>query len=112
LKEMGAIAAPAVPDLVGALVDPVAYVRAAAANALGAIGPAARAAVHPLAARLLAKDEQGLVLGSVATALGDIGPDAKDALPALQQVLKMRRVGSAAQEAILRIEGKPVPTWW
>jgi hypothetical protein len=65
-----------------------------------------------LAARLLAKDEQGLVLGSVATALGDIGPDAKDALPALQQVLKMRRVGSAAQEAILRIEGKPVPTWW
>jgi hypothetical protein len=112
LKEMGAIAAPAVPDLVGALSDPVAYVRAAAANALGAIGPAARAAVHPLAARLLAKDEQGLVLGSVATALGDIGPDAKDALPALQQALKMRRVGSAAQEAILKIEGKPVPTWW
>ena len=112
LKEMGAIAAPAVPDLVGALSDPVDYVRAAAANALGAIGPAARAAVHPLAERLLAKDEQGLVLGSVATALGDIGPDAKDALPALQQVLKMRRVGSAAQEAILKIEGKPVPTWW
>jgi hypothetical protein len=112
LKEMGVIAAPAVPDLVGALSDPVAYVRAAAANALGAIGPAARAAVHPLAERLLAKDEQGLVLGSVATALGDIGPDAKDALPALQQVLKMRRVGSAAQEAILKIEGKPVPTWW
>jgi hypothetical protein len=112
LKEMGAIAAPAVPDLVGALSDPVAYVRAAAAKALGAIGPAARAAVHPLAERLLAKDEQGLVLGSVATALGDIGPDAKDALPALQQALKMRRVGSAAQEAILKIEGKPVPTWW
>ncbi len=112
LKEMGATAAPAVPDLVGALSDPVAYVRAAAANALGAIGPAARAAVHPLAERLLAKDEQGLVLASVATALGDIGPDAKGALPALQQVLKMRRVGSAAQEAILKIEGKPVPIWW
>jgi hypothetical protein len=30
----------------------------------GAIGPAARAAVHPWAERLLAKDEQGLVLGS------------------------------------------------
>jgi len=112
LKEMGAIAAPAVPNLVGALSDPVAYVRAAAANALGAIGPAARAAVHPLAERLLAKDEQGLVLGSVATALGDIGPDAKDALPALQQALEMRRIGSAAQEAILKIDGKPVPTWW
>ena len=112
LKEMGPTAALAVPDLVGALSDPVAYVRAAAANALGAIGPAARAAVHPLAERLMAKDEQGLVLGSVATALGDIGPDAKGALPALQQVLKLRRVGSAAQEAILKIEGKPVPVWW
>jgi len=109
---MGAIAAPAVPDLVGALSDPVAYVHAAAANALGATGPAARAVVHPLAERLRAKDEQGLVLASAATALGDIGPDAKDALPALQQVLKKRRIGSAAQEAVLKIEGKPVPTWW
>jgi HEAT repeat protein len=82
------------------------------ADALGAIGPAERAAVHPLADRLLAKDEQGLVLSSVASALGDIGPAAKDALPALQQAVETHRLGAAAQEAILKIEGKPVPTWW
>jgi hypothetical protein len=113
LMAMGPTAAPDVPELVAALSDPVAYVRAPVADALGAIGPAARMAVHPLAERLLAKDEQaGLVLSSIATALGDIGPEAKDALPALQQALEMHRGGAAAQEAILRIEGKPVPTWW
>jgi HEAT repeat protein len=112
LQAMGPTAVPAVPELVAALSDPVAYVRAPAADALGAMGPAARAAVHPLAERLLAKDEQGLVLNSIATALGDIGPEAKDALPALQQALAMHRISSAAQEAILKIEGKPVPMWW
>jgi len=112
LKAMGPAAAPALPELIGALSDPVAYVRAPVADALGAMGPAARAAVQPLAERLLAKDEQGLVLSSIATALGDIGLQAKDALPALQQALKMHRGGAAVQEAILKIEGKPVPTWW
>ena len=110
LEAMGPKAAPAIPQLVGALNDPVDYVRAPAADALGAIGPGAQAAVKPLAEKLLTRDE-GFVLGSVAYALGDIGPNAKDALPALEQVLKMRRVGSAAQEAILKIEGKPAPTY-
>jgi hypothetical protein len=110
LKAVGPRAAPAIPQLVGALNDPSEYVRVRAADALGAMGPAASSAVRPLAERLLAKDERGLVLGSIATALGNIGPDAKDALPALEQVAKMRRLGASAQEAILRIEGKPVPT--
>jgi hypothetical protein len=112
LKAMGPGAAPAVPELIHALNDPSEYVRARAADALGAMGPSARSAVRPLAGRLLAKDERGLVLGSIATALGNIGPEAKDALPALEQVVKMRRVGASAQEAILRIEGKPVPARW
>jgi HEAT repeat protein len=110
LEAMGPKAASAIPELVTALNDPVDYVRAPAADALGAIGPGAQVAVKSLAEKLLTKDE-GFVLGSVAYALGDIGPNAKDALPALEQVLKMRRVGSAAQEAILKIEGKPVPTY-
>ncbi|MGH7870115.1 MAG: HEAT repeat domain-containing protein, partial [Candidatus Dormibacteraceae bacterium] len=112
LEAMGPAAAPALPELVHALIDPVDYVRVPAADALGAMGPAAHAAVHPLAERLRAKDEQVMVLRSVATALGNIGPDARDALPALEQTLKQLRVSYAAEAAILKIEGKPVPTWW
>jgi HEAT repeat protein len=111
LRMMGPKAVAAVPELIRALNDPVDFVRAPVADALGAIGPGAQAAVPALAERLLLQHEAGFVLTSVAYALGDIGPAAKDALPALRQVLEKRRVGSAAQEAILKIEGKPVPTY-
>jgi hypothetical protein len=76
------------------------------------VGQAAHAAVHPLVERLLAKAEEGFVLSNVATALGAMGPDAREALPALEQAVKVNRLSASAQEAILRIEGKPVPTWW
>ena len=111
LRGMGSKAVAAVPELIRALSDPVNFVRAPAAEALGAIGPAAQAAVPALAERLLVKEEEGFVLTSVAYALGDIGPAAKSALPALRQVLEKRRVGAASQEAILKIEGKPVPMY-
>jgi len=102
----------AVPALVQALSDRAAYVRAPAADAIGSIGPAARAAVRPLVERLLTTGEQVYVLRSVAAALGNIGPDAASALPALQQALKMHRVTYTAQEAILKIKKEPVPTWF
>lgn len=111
LEDMGPRAAPAVPQLAQALNDPVNYVRIPAADALGAIGPGAAAAVPALAERLLRKNEDGFVLTSTAYALGKIGPSAKDALPALRQIVDTRRLGAAAQEAILRIEGKPVPVY-
>jgi hypothetical protein len=111
LRTMGPKAAVAVPELTQALNDPVNYVRAPAAEALGAIGPGAGSAVPSLAARLLLNNEEGLVATSIAYALGDIGPAAKEALPALTQVLEKRRVGAAAREAILKIEGKPVPVY-
>jgi Protein of unknown function (DUF2961)/HEAT repeats len=111
LRAEGAKAAAAVPQLIRALDDPVDYVRASAADAIGAIGPGASGAVHPLAERLLMTDEHGFVLASVAYALGDLGSSATDALPALRQALSIRRVGPAAQEAILKIEGKPVPLY-
>src|SRR5580658_2888385 len=111
LRIMGPKAVAAVPELIRALNDPENFVRAPVADALGAIGPGAQAAVPALAERLLLQHEEGFVLTSVAYALGDIGPAAKDALPALRQVLEKRRVGAAAQEAILKIEGKPVPTY-
>ena len=112
LRGVGRGAVGAVPALISALSDSAHYVRAPAADALGNIGPAARAAVGPLIERLRVKDEQTFVLRSVATALGNIGPDAQSALPALTEILKMTRISYAAQEAILRITGKPVPSYW
>ena len=112
LEAMGPAAAPTLPDLVRALNDPVDYVRASAADALGAIGPEGRGAVHPLAERLLRKNEQVMVLRSVAEALGNIGPAARDALPVLKQTRKTLRASYTIEAAILKIEGKPVPTWW
>jgi hypothetical protein len=112
LEAMGPAAAPAVPELLRALNDPVDYVGAKAADALGAMGPAARAAVRPLADKLLVKDEQIMVLRSVAAALGNMGPAARDALPALEQTRSTFRVSYTIEAAILKIEGKPVPSWW
>jgi len=112
LEAMGSAAVPALPELVRALKDPVDYVRVPVAEALEAMGPAAREAVHPLVERLLVKDEEVMVLRSVAAALGNIGPDARDALPVLEQTRKTLRVSYTIEAAILKIEGKPVPTWW
>lgn len=112
LRSMGPKAVDAVAALVQALSDPEAYVRAPVADAVGSMGPAAKASVQPLSERLLTPGEQVYVLRSIAAALGNIGPDAASALPALQQALKMHRVTYAAEEAILRINKKPVPTWF
>jgi len=112
LRSIGSRAADAVPALIEALKDPEPFVRAPAADALGRIGPSAKSAAHALGERLLASGEQTYVLRSVATALGDIGPDAAAALPALQQALKIHRVTASAEEAILRINNQPVPTWF
>jgi HEAT repeat protein len=111
LASMGPKAAPAIPELIQALADPVNYVRASVANTFGAMGPAAKTAVNPLAERLSLKDEDRFVLTNICYALGDMGPAAKDALPALKQALGLRRQNAPAQEAILRIEEKPVPTY-
>jgi HEAT repeat protein len=101
-----------VPVLISALSDPALYVRVPAADALGNIGSAARAAVGPLIECLKMKDEQTFVLRSAATALGNIGADAHSALPALVETLKLTRASYAAKEAILRINGEPVPSYW
>jgi hypothetical protein len=111
LVPAGPKALPALPVLIKALGDPLNYVRGPAANAIGAIGPAAKSAVRALAEGLAAKGETVFVLRAEASALGDIGPDAREAIPALRQTLKLLRVAWAAEEAILKIEGKPVPTW-
>ena len=96
-----------------ALDDPSPSVRAVAADALGNLGPAAKPVVETLSRHLLGVNEPIVfVLRSVATALGNIGPVASSALPALEQALKMHRVSYAAQEAIYKIKGEPVPVWY
>jgi hypothetical protein len=113
LRAVGPAAAKAIPGLVKALDDPSPSVRAVAADALGNLGPAAKPVVETLSRHLLAAGEPVVfVLRSLATALGNIGPAAASALPALEQALKMQRVSYAAQEAILKIKGEPVPLWY
>src|SRR5262249_8480934 len=111
IKAMGPTAAGAVPALVRALdEDSDENVRVTVAAAFGAMGDAAKAAVPALADKLQRGDPSYAVLGSVATALGNIGPAAAGAIPALEVAVKS--IGPSAQEAILRVQGKPVPTWW
>jgi len=112
LRSMGPKAVDAVPALMQALSDTEPTVRSPAADALGRIGPAAKSAVRALGERLLVSGEVVYVLRSDATALGNIGPDAAGALPALREVLKLTRVTATAEEAILKINKQPVPTWY
>jgi len=74
-----------------------------AANAIAAIGPAARAAVSDLvgAASLAGEDVQ--VLRASASALGAIGPEAAEAIPILEGLARMPRVQWAAEEALRKI---------
>ena len=111
LKSMAAKSRAAVPELTRALGDSVPYVRAGAADALGAIGPASRDAVPALIERLRADPGPNYVLDSAIYALGDIGADAKAAIPELAQISRRPRLTSPAREAILKIEGKPVPKY-
>ena len=111
LKSMGAKSRAAVPELTRALGDSVPYVRAGAADALGAIGPASRDAVPALIERLRADPRPNYVLDSAIYALGDIGADAKAAIPELEQISRRPRLTAPAREAILKIEGKPVPKY-
>ena len=112
LQAMGPKAAPAVPQLISALNDPVDYVRAPVADALGAIGPQARAAVRPLAERLLTKDE-GFVLASVKGLRTWRHRPRRKGCPPRTRTGSKECAGWVRQpkKLILKIEGKPVPTY-
>jgi D-arabinan exo alpha-(1,3)/(1,5)-arabinofuranosidase (non-reducing end) len=111
LKLMGARSSGAISELTRALGDPVPFVRAGAADALGAIGPGSRAAVPALIERLKIDPGPNYVLDSAIYALRDIGPDAREAIPALEEISHRVRLTAPAQEAILQIQGKPVPVY-
>ncbi len=116
LRDMGKEAVPAIPDLTAALKDPEPSVGMAAALALGEMHGAAKPAIPAMIAALQVVDEQKLsnadiqVLRNVVRALGEIGPEARPAIPAMQKIQHLR-VKYLAEEAVAKIENKPVPTW-
>jgi hypothetical protein len=105
LRDRGAEAKPALPQLTAALKDPDPNVRMMSGNAIAAIGKDAAPAVPQLIAACSVKDEQIHVLRACASALGAIGkPAATPALPVLKELSKMPRVKWAADRAIQQIE--------
>jgi HEAT repeat protein len=102
---MGAKAAAAVPQLMKALNDGEVTVRLVAAQALGAIGPQASAAVPGLVAQIQDPNQGRLVFRTAMLALGQIGPGAKEALPVLREIAA-KRPDTAAGDIVLMIEGK------
>ncbi len=90
------IGGPAVPALIGVLTGPNAGMRVCAAEALGMIGPASRAAV-PALIRALAVDRPAadppVLRGVAVKALGEIGADAKIVVPLLNGLLDNARGG-------------------
>jgi hypothetical protein len=88
----------------------------AAALALAQMHNEAKAAVPALIATLQVPDESQLsnadiqVMRNVVRVLGEIGPAASSAIPALQKIQHLR-VKYLAEEAVMKIQGNPVPTW-
>jgi hypothetical protein len=111
LKSSAAKAELAVQPLIKATSDPVATVRLAAINALGAIGPAASAAVPVLAAIIDDRTESRFMVRSSMLALGKMGSAAKGALPALQR-LAVEHPDSTAGDTILLINGRQPTTYF
>jgi hypothetical protein len=111
LRDLGPPAAVALPALIEALKDVTPTTRFVAAAAIAHMGSAAVPAIPALIERLQVPGEEVRILRNVAHALGMIGPPAATAIPALQIVRKQIGVREEADQAILRIQGKPVRAW-
>jgi HEAT repeat protein len=74
------------------------WVRIASAQAVGDMGPSARAAVPCLIGAL--EDEDGAIREAAARALGGVGSEAKEAVPALRAALRNQWAGEAAAVAL------------
>ena len=102
-RRQSGIGAASVPALVETLSNDDAYLRDAAVEALGHIGPAAKEAVPILVERLA--DDREWARRNAAEALGCLGPAAESALPALLKAMEEDKNGyvrSAAAEALDR----------
>ena len=107
---LSAVGAPAVPALIEAAGHPQWWVRAAAVNALGEMGLAARESVPTLIAAL--RDDSLIVQQQAAQALGMASQEGPEAVPALAATLQhedaevrrnvtlaLLRIGKHAEEA-------------
>ncbi len=100
-------ALPAVPRLVGLLqADPDNDTRAAAAEALGNIGPKCAKTAVPALMRAAGEDKWPKVRSASLTALGEMREAAKPAIPLLREALKDPDafVAQAARNALFRVE--------
>ncbi len=108
---LSAVGAPAVPALIEAAGHPQWWVRAAAVNALGEMGLAAREAVPTLSAAL--RDDSLIVQQQAAQALGMASQEGPEAVPALAATLQhedaevrrnvtlaLLRIGRHAEESV------------
>lgn len=104
---------PAIPDIMAALSDKDATVRAAAAEALGRCEPDPKEAL-PALRKLLKDDPSEQVKIAATNGLAAMGTSAKDALGDLRQIVKMgkdkdgkqSRLGRAAGQAARVISGR------
>lgn len=97
---VGRIGVTAVPQLVKALADDRAAVRATAADALAAIGPPAHRAVKGLIAAF--KDRDRTVRHRAVLAVDAFGPSAAEAVPALIVVVNNPRDREETRQAALK----------
>jgi len=115
VKELGrlgriatSLAKPAVPDIIKALDDSDAKVRAEAAHAIGMIDPEKKKEVVEKLIKILKDDKEETVKRSAAMGLGAMGADAKDSVSALRDAAAKagKKDAQAYQNAIMTITGK------
>lgn len=97
----GHASAEAVAELVRGLSLPDPAARARAAEAIGRIGPGAKAAVPALTKAL--QDRDLSVRAAAAYTLGEIGPDARGAIPNLERLTRPSTLRDVATRAIEKI---------
>jgi HEAT repeat protein len=109
LGELGASAAPAVPDLMRAAICGDDFVEEASVRALSSIGNAAAPAVDLLIEKIefaLSTSSDGLETWHAADGLGNIGEPALKAIPVLKKALAAedRKLADRASEALMKLD--------
>lgn len=97
-----------VPDIVSALDDKDAKVRAEAAHTVGLIDPAKKSEIVAKLVKMLKEEKDESVKQGAAMGLGAMGPDAKDAIMALREAQQNATKNDAKtfQAALMQITGK------